>query len=204
MISPTRLTLKWLKIYHRPRKITFTSQWEGLFELTNQKKSVLLKSFSFNRLVIIHTDRIYSDTVLMSHIGWVIMKYKCMNIATFNFDLILGSVGCYVIVWLIIIINTSCLLIDLLTSRKFFIEESLSLGTPLTVNCFPWSILWITTLIMSKFPTGSAQNSTGYRFEPKFKKNWPTMIHLSSNDAFQMQKVRPEVIKIPPEVNLPL
>ena len=169
MISPTRLTLKWLKIYHRPRKTTCTSQWEGLFELTNQKKAVLLKSFSFNRLVIIHTDRIYSDTVLVSHIGWVIMKHKCMNIASFDFDLIFGSVGCYVIVWLIIIINTSCLLIDLLTSRKFFIKKSLTLSTPLTVNCFPWSILWITTLIMSKFPTGSGQNSTGYR--PKLNRN---------------------------------
>ena len=176
MISPTRLTLKWLKIYHRPRKIPFTSQWEGIFELTNQKKAVLLKSFSFNRLVIIHTDRIYSDTVLVSHIGWVIMKHKCMNIATFDFDLIFSAVGCYVIVWLIIIINTSCLLIDLLTSRKFFIKKSLTLSTPLTVNCFPWSILWITALIMSKFSSGSGQNSTGSRQNstgnrPKFNRN---------------------------------
>ena len=158
MISPTRLTLKWLKIYHHPRKITCPSQSEGLIELTNQKKAVFLKSFSFNRLVIIHTDRIYSDAVLMSHIRWVIMEHKCMNIVTFDFNLIFSYViiSCYVI-----IINISCIFIDFLTARIFLIEKSLTFGTPLAVNCLPWSILWITTLITNKFPTESGQESTG-------------------------------------------
>ena len=87
-----------------------------------------------------------------------------MNIATFDFDLIFSTIGCYVIIWLIIIINASGLLIDFLTTRIFLVEKSLTFGTPLTVDCFPWSVLWITTLITFKVLTGSEQNPTGSEF----------------------------------------